>query len=92
VAAAWPVFDIAAEAICFPFRYSDDEWTDLGALTIPQYADPEGRLRDWMRAFVGGLPTDTLALLKDLNAGVSAWISYQTRDDEGVQSPTETLR
>ena len=64
----------------------------FGALTIPQYADPEGRLRDWTRAFVGGHPTDTLALLKDLNAGVSAWISYQTRVDEGVQSPTETLR
>ena len=91
-ASAWPVFDIAAEAIFFPFRYTDDEWTDLGALTIPQYADPEGRLRDWTRAFVGGHPTDTLALLKDLNAGVSAWISYQSRDDEGVQSPTETLR
>src|SRR5664279_6067940 len=31
-AAAWPVFDIAASAISYPFRYSDDEWTDLGAL------------------------------------------------------------
>ena len=90
-AAAWPVFDIAAEAIFFPFRYTDDEWTDLGALTIPQYADPEGRLRDWARAFVGGHPTDTLSLLKDLNSGVSVWINYQSRDDEGVQSPTETL-
>ena len=25
--AAWPVFDIAASAIVYPFRYSDDEWT-----------------------------------------------------------------
>ena len=32
-AAAWPVFSIAASAIVYPFRYSDDEWTDLGALT-----------------------------------------------------------
>jgi Bacterial transglutaminase-like N-terminal region len=23
---AWPVFDIAASAISYPFRYSDDEW------------------------------------------------------------------
>jgi len=90
-ASAWPVFGIAAEAIFFPFRYTEDEWTDLGALTIPQYADPGGQLRDWTRAFVAGNPTDTLAMLKDLNAGVSAWISYQSRDDEGVQSPTETL-
>ena len=48
-AAAWPVFDIAASAIFYPFRYSDDEWIDLGALTIPQYPDPAGRLRGWAR-------------------------------------------
>ncbi len=90
-AVAWPVFDIAAAAIFFPFQYSDDEWTDLGALTIQQYPDPAGRLRDWARAFVSGDRTDTLALLKDLSAGVSAWINYQSRDDEGTQSPTETL-
>ena len=90
-AVAWPVFDIAAAAIFFPFQYSDEEWTDLGALTIQQYPDPAGRLRDWTRAFVRGNPTNTLALLKDLSAGVSAWINYQSRDDEGTQSPTETL-
>jgi transglutaminase-like putative cysteine protease len=88
---AWPVFDIAASAIVYPFRYSDDEWTDLGALTIPQYSDPTGRLGQWARAFVGGDRTDTLALLKDLSLGVSGWIRYQSREDEGTQSPTETL-
>src|ERR1700761_2139796 len=41
---AWPVFDIAASAISYPFRYSDAEWTDLGALTIPQYVDPQNQL------------------------------------------------
>jgi transglutaminase-like putative cysteine protease len=88
---AWPVFDIAASAIVYPFRYSDDEWTDLGALTIQQYPDPAGRLEKWARAFVGGDRTDTLALLKDLSVGVSGWIGYQSREDEGTQSPIETL-
>ena len=88
---AWPVFDIAASAIVYPFRYSDDEWTDLGALTIQQYPDPAGRLAKWARGFVGGDRTDTLALLKDLSLGVSAWIGYQSREDEGTQSPLETL-
>jgi transglutaminase-like putative cysteine protease len=90
-AAAWPVFEIAASAIFYPFQYSDDEWTDLGALTIQQHPDPAGRLRGWARAFVGGNPTDTLALLKDLSAGVSGWIRYQSREDEGAQSPIQTL-
>ncbi|PKU23556.1 transglutaminase family protein [Telmatospirillum siberiense] len=88
---AWPVFDVAASAISYPFRYSNDDWIDLGALTTPQYPDYSGRLRDWSRAFIGGNPTDTLSLLKDLCAGVSGWISYQSRDDEGTQSPIETL-
>lgn len=83
-AVAWPVFNIAASAIVYPFRYSDDEWTDLGALTIQQYPDPTGRLRDWARAFVRGQSTDTLSLLKDLSAGVASWIHYQSRDDEGM--------
>ena len=90
-AAAWPVFSIAASAIVYPFRYSDDEWTDLGALTRQQYPDPMGRLCDWARAFVRGQSTDTLSLLKDLSAGVTTWIRCESRDDEGTQSPTQTL-
>ena len=90
-AVAWPVFDVAASAIFYPFRYADDERTDLGALMFQQYADPNGRLRDWAWAFVRGAQTDTLALLKDLCVGVSAWINYQSREDEGVQSPIQTL-
>jgi transglutaminase-like putative cysteine protease len=90
-AVAWPVFDIAGSAIFYPFRYSDDDWTDLGALAMQQYADPAGQLRTWARAFVRSTPTDTLALLKDLSAGVFEQIRYQSREDEGTQSPTQTL-
>lgn len=88
---AWPIFDIAASAIDYPFRYAADEWTDLGALTVPQYPDPGGRLLAWARGFVRGPRTDTLSLLKDLGAGVSSAIAYQSRDDEGTQAPMETL-
>jgi hypothetical protein len=88
---AWPIFDVAASAISYPFHYADDEWTDLGALTTQQYADPAGRLHEWAQGFVHSKPTDTLSLLKDMSAGVSAWISYQSRDDEGTQTPLQTL-
>lgn len=90
-AVAWPVFDVAASAIVYPFRYHDDEWTDLGALRVPQYPDPAGTLRNWSRAFVRGDPADTLSLLKDINAGMPAWVTYRSRDAEGTQSPVETL-
>ncbi len=87
----WPVFDIAASALSYPFQYSSDEWADLGALTVQQYTDPGGRLETWARAIVRGDRTDTLALLKDLTASVSASASYQSREVEGVQAPMETL-
>lgn len=90
-AVAWPVFDIAASAINYPFRYGEDDWTDLGSLTVMQYPDEAHRLRDWTQGFVAGNPTDTLALLKDLTTGVANGISYQAREDEGTQSPVETL-
>jgi hypothetical protein len=85
------VFDIAASAITFPFRYSDEERTDLGALAELQHADPKGHLASWAQSFVLSKPTDTLSLLKDLSAGVSGAIAYLTRDDEGTQSPVESL-
>lgn len=90
-ATPWPVFDIAASAISYPFRYSDDEWTDLGALGTPQSPDPYGRVGAWARAFIYSNPTDTLSLLKDINAGTGTGISYVVREEEGTQTPVETL-
>jgi transglutaminase-like putative cysteine protease len=87
----WPVFDIAASAQRFPFLLSEDEMTDLGALRLQAYLDSAGRLRDWAQSFVAGAGTDTLSLLKDISAGVAAQITYETREDEGAQSPDETL-
>lgn len=90
-APVWPVFAIAATAVQYPFLYSDDEWRDLGALTIPQYADAGSQLSQWVEGFIFARPTDTLSLLKDICHGVSTQISYQSREVEGTQSPIETL-
>jgi len=87
----WPVFAIAATAQSFPFRYSDEDWTDLGALARPQYADSLGRLSAWVERFVMQRPTDTLSLLKDISNGISGQIAYQSREDMGTQGPLETL-
>jgi transglutaminase-like putative cysteine protease len=90
-ATPWPVFDIAASAASYPFFYSREDWIDLGPLAAQQYPDPKGRLRDWAQGFVRGASTDTLSLLKDLGFGLAEWIRYQSREDEGTQSPIETL-
>src|SRR5690606_6407177 len=90
-APVWPVFPIAAAAASYPFVYSPDDWTDLGTLAVPQYADDNGRLSNWVERFVMARPTDTLSLLKDISNGVTAGISYQSRETEGTQGPLETL-
>jgi transglutaminase-like putative cysteine protease len=90
-APGWPVFPIAAYAANYPFLYPPEDWIDLGALATPQYADDAGRLSIWVEGFVMGRPTDTLSLLKDISSGVTAQLSYQSRETEGTQGPLETL-
>jgi transglutaminase-like putative cysteine protease len=45
----------------------------------------------WTRAFVRSMRTDTLSLLKDLNSGILGPVAYRVRDEEGTQTPLETL-
>jgi transglutaminase-like putative cysteine protease len=86
-----PVFQITPEAVSYPFIYSADDRIDLGRLLDRQHPDPADRVGSWARGFVRSHPTDTLALLADLNSGVGAWVSYQSRETEGTQTPVETL-
>lgn len=90
-APVWPVFDIAASAQNYPFQYSDDDLTDLGALARPQYVDHADRLSAWVAGFVMQQPTNTLSLLKDVANGIFSQINYQSREVEGTQGPLETL-
>jgi transglutaminase-like putative cysteine protease len=86
-----PPFEITPEARSYPFVYSADDRIDLGRMLERQNPDPNDRLGSWARGFVRSNPTDTSALLADLNAGVAAQISYQSRETEGTQTPVETL-
>jgi transglutaminase-like putative cysteine protease len=90
-AAERPPFQISPHALSYPFVYSADDRIDLGRMLEHQYPDPNNRLRAWARGFVRCNPTDTSALLADLNNGVKAQICYQSREIEGTQSPVETL-
>ena len=86
-----PQFGIADSAASFPFAYALDEVSDLGALLIPQFVDPAGRLPVWAQGFIRSSPTNTLSLLRDMNDAILAWVEYEARDDEGTQSPLVTL-
>ncbi|MGC1277450.1 MAG: transglutaminase family protein [Xanthobacteraceae bacterium] len=86
-----PPFQITPDALRYPFIYSADDRIDLGRMQERQYPDPNDRLGSWARGFVRSNPTDTSALLGDLNNGIKAQISYQSRETEGTQTPVETL-
>lgn len=90
-ATAWPVFSIAPSAHQFPFAYSANEVADLGSLRKPQYPEAADSVRDWVEAFRRVEPTDTLSLLKAINAGILEQFAYTAREAEGTQSPDETI-
>jgi transglutaminase-like putative cysteine protease len=87
----WPIFSIDASAITYPFAYSTADRTNLGALAIYRGLTDNGQVQRWARGFVRGEATDTLSMLKDLSAGVTATVYYDARDEEGTQEPAETL-
>ena len=87
----WPVFDIAASAACYPFLLTEDDMTDLGALRLQSYLDAGGQLQRWAQGFVAGNPTGTLALLRDICAGVAERVTYEVREEEDARSPGQTL-
>jgi transglutaminase-like putative cysteine protease len=86
-----PAYQVDPRAVSYPFSYSEADRIDLGALLALQYNDPQGRLLSWARHFIRGLRPRSLDLLIDLNNGIRSWFSYQTRDEEGTQSPLQTL-
>lgn len=89
----WPIFTVDPDAHAYPFVYSLDDVVDLGALAQPDWLTPGAdAVGAWARGFVLRPQTDTLSLLKDLNGGMLNSIAYRVRDEEGTQSPAETLR
>ena len=89
-ATPYPVFGIAPSAHSYPFNYTAEDRTDLGAMLLADI-EPDQRVSKWASGFVMGRSTDTLALLKDINAGVLSEVAYRTRDEEGTQTARETL-
>jgi transglutaminase-like putative cysteine protease len=87
-----PRGEVEPSAARYPFVYSMQDRFDLGRMLEQHYMDPGDRLGAWARGFVRGSSTDTLALLADLNAGIQAQFGYQSREEEGTQTPVETLQ
>ena len=87
-----PLLPLPTEADLLPFVYAPDERMDLEHYLRPHHADPGGVLMSWTRNFLlADRPTNTRDLLARMNAAIGRTLRYVPRDEEGTQSPTETL-
>ena len=76
----------------FPFAYSTDERFDLEMYLRPHHEDPQGKLVDWARQFVRtDGPNRTRDMLVAMNEHIRNGLVYQGREEEGTQSPLDTL-
>lgn len=76
----------------FPFAYSVEERFDLEHYLRPHHDDPEGKLTAWARQFIRtDGPTGTRELLVQMNQHIRDHFRYAARDEEGTQTPLETL-
>jgi transglutaminase-like putative cysteine protease len=87
---ARPDFPIAPEAESYPFMHSADERSDLGRLRERHYPD-RGEVEAWARQFILETPTNTFNLLATMNAAVRGSFTYSARNEEGTQTPAETI-
>jgi transglutaminase-like putative cysteine protease len=84
---------LSPSAEVFPFAYSVEERFDLETYLRPNHDDPGGHLTAWARQFIrtDGL-TGTRDLLVKMNQSIRDNFKYAARDEEGTQSPQETLK
>lgn len=85
--------EIEPYARVYPFHYSFEEMPDLVRTVERHYPDPERRIDQWARGFLGKSRTrGTLELLCAINAGIKEQFEYLRREEMGTQPPTETLQ
>lgn len=83
---------LSPSAEIFPFAYGVEERFDLEHYLRPHYDDPQGELTRWSRQFLRtDGPTRTRELLVQMNQHIRDNFEYSTRDEEGTQTPLQTL-
>jgi transglutaminase-like putative cysteine protease len=76
----------------FPFSYSADDALDLGRTKERVYPDPEHRIDQWVKNVLDRTPGGkTFETLVAMTSAIREQFKYVPREQEGVQSPLETL-
>lgn len=85
-------FLVADHAVNYPFTYEAESHPILQPYTQLQMSADGGALRAWVERFWRpGEAVQTYALLERLCLGINQTLTYQIREEPGVQAAAETL-
>jgi len=86
-----PEYRLEEHAKTYPFRYSDEELSNLARALVNQH--PSESLTRWAKQFIDPSGTiGTMSLLRSISIGIRQEIRYARRTEKGVQTPAETLQ
>ncbi len=88
------VLDLDPSAQDLPFAYSVQDHVDLERYLRPHHDDPEGVLLHWAQQFLqgeGDSAKRTRDVLARMNAHIRQSLKYEVRNEEGTQTPLQTL-
>jgi transglutaminase-like putative cysteine protease len=86
-------FYLRPSALTFPFQYEAAEQTALAPCLAPHDDSPAPKfLRDWLGQHLAAPPTETVPFLTALNTTVQHTLVYNHRDEQDIQSASETLK
>ena len=74
-----------------PFSYDASEMPDLARYVERHYPDPGHQVDAWVRNVLARVGNNTLDVLIAITQDIKDQFTYQARDDEGTQTPVETL-
>ncbi len=84
--------DIEGFARAYPFTYGAEDVPDLVRFVERQFSDPDHRLDQWVRKFLGnGGSINTRTLLANLTRTINQTFTYVARHEKGIQDPLLTL-
>lgn len=86
-------FPIEESARTVPFAYDPSDMQDLARTTYRHHGGQQDVVSLWAQSFLGqNFSAPTLELLQAMNAAIKDEFYYHWREEEGIQSPEETLR
>jgi transglutaminase-like putative cysteine protease len=86
-------FQIEEYAMRYPFAYGAEEMPDLLRLIERQYLDPEHEIDRWAWQFLRhDGRSDTTELLAAMTHAIRRDLTYEAREESGIQDPVKTLR